>query len=187
MNVYDLLAVMHTAERLKDTTRHCFTSKGRRESVAEHTFRTALMAYFLMDEFPGTDMDKVIRMCLIHDLGEAFTGDIPAFDKTAADEDAEKRLLTDWVAGLPAPYSTQMRELYREMELLDTPEAKLYKALDALEAVLQHNEAELSTWSENEYALNQTYGEERCAFSPYLKRLRAVLREQTIEKITGKT
>ena len=52
-----LLDILHTAERLKDTLRHCDTSKGRRESVAEHSWRLALMAFFLRDEFPDTDMD----------------------------------------------------------------------------------------------------------------------------------
>ena len=65
------------AARLKDTMRHCYTEKGRRESVAEHSWLTTLMAFFLQDEFPQADMNKVITMCMIHDLGEAFTGDIP--------------------------------------------------------------------------------------------------------------
>lgn len=72
-----LLEALHTAEKLKDTTRHCYTSKGRHESVAEHSWRIALMAFWLRDEFPQADMDKVIRMCLIHDLGECFTGGHP--------------------------------------------------------------------------------------------------------------
>ena len=76
-----LLEALHTAEKLKDTTRHCYTSKGRHESVAEHSWRIALMAFWLRDEFPQADMDKVIRMCLIHDLGECFTGDIPALTR----------------------------------------------------------------------------------------------------------
>ena len=88
-----LLEALHTAEKLKDTTRHCYTSQGRHESVAEHSWRIALMALWLRDEFPQADMGKVIRMCLIHDLGECFTGDIPAFDKTAADEVKEETLL----------------------------------------------------------------------------------------------
>ena len=66
-------------------TRHCYTSSGRRESVAEHSWRISLMAMLLTKEFPEADMDKVIRMCLIHDMGEAFTGDIPTFEKTNAD------------------------------------------------------------------------------------------------------
>lgn len=54
------------------------------------------MAFFIKDEFPEADMDKVIKMCIIHDLGEAFTGDIPAFYKTEANEKAEERLLYAW-------------------------------------------------------------------------------------------
>ena len=57
-----LLQALHTAEKLKDTTRHCYTSGGRHESVAEHSWRIALMAYWIRDEFPDADMDKVIRM-----------------------------------------------------------------------------------------------------------------------------
>ena len=119
-----LLEALHTAEKLKDTTRHCYTSKGRHESVAEHSWRIALMAFWLRDEFPQADMDKVIRMCLIHDLGECFTGDIPAFDKTAADEAAEEALLSRWVDSLPEPVCTEMRTLYAEMAALQTTEAK---------------------------------------------------------------
>ena len=59
--------------------------------------------------------------------------------------------------------------------------------MDGLEAVIQHNEADLSTWSENEYELNRVYAEENCGFSPYLRRLRDVLKEETMEKITQET
>ena len=103
MEVHKLLETLHIAERLKDELRHCDTSKGRRESVAEHSWRIALMALFMQDEFPELDMDKVLRMCLIHDLGECFTGDIPAFDKTADDSAREEELLGAWVAQLPQP------------------------------------------------------------------------------------
>ena len=92
-----LLEILEVAERLKDATRHCYTSKGRHESVAEHSWMMTLMAFFLREELPDVNMDKVIEMCIIHDLGEAFTGDIPAFDKTSADEEAEEALLYGWV------------------------------------------------------------------------------------------
>ena len=179
----ELLLILHTAEKLKDTTRHCCTSGGRRESVAEHSWRLALMAFLLRDEFPRADMDKVLRMCLIHDLGECFTGDIPSFSKTPADEVREERLLHAWVDALPAPYAAEMRTLYREMAALETEEAKIYKALDKLEAVIQHNESSLSTWEPHEYDLNLTYGTENASFSPYLTALREAVRQETIDKV----
>ena len=185
MKVTELLKILHTVEKLKDTTRHSYTSGGRHESVAEHTFRMALMAYFVKDEFPEANMDKVIKMCLIHDLGEIFTGDIPAFDKTAEDESAEARLLSNWVQGLPAPYAEEMSALFAEMDARQTLEARLYKALDGLEAVIQHNEADIATWTEHEHALNLVYAEDKCAFSPYLAELRRAVREETQKKIDG--
>jgi len=183
MKPRELLEILHIAERLKDATRHCYTSKGRHESVAEHSFRAALMAYFLRDEFPDADMDKVIKMCLIHDLGECFTGDIPTFDKTKQDEEKESSLLTKWVKSLPEPYAQEMQELYQEMEARQTQEAKIYKAIDGLEAVIQHNESDISTWLPMEYELNKTYADDKVAFSKYMMKLREEIRKETLNKI----
>ena len=101
MEARKLLEVLSVAERLKDTTRHCYTTKGRHESVAEHSWMMTLMAFFMRDEFPKVDMDKVIRMCIIHDLGECFTGDIPTFEKSGKDEETEYRELTGWIGTFP--------------------------------------------------------------------------------------
>lgn len=185
MKAEELLSVLHTANRLKDTTRHCWTPGNRHESVADHSWRLALAAFFLRDEFPEMDMDKVIKMCLIHDLGECFTGDIPSFLKTDADTAKEDALLIQWVETLPQPYRTEMAALYAEMDALETPEARLYKALDKLEAVIQHNEAPISTWLPREYALNLTYADENVAFSPYLTALREAVRDETKTKIAA--
>ena len=185
MEAKELLRVLHTAERLKDETRHCYTSVGRRESVAEHSWRLALTALFLRDEFPALDMDRVIRMCLIHDLGECFTGDIPSFLKSGGDEERERSALETWVASLPAPYSVELKTLYAEMDALETDEARLYKALDKLEAVIQHNESDIATWLPREYELNLTYADENVAFSDYLKRLREEIRRETRDKIAA--
>ena len=182
-----LLETLAVADRLKDTTRHCYTAGGRRESVAEHCWRAALMAYFMRDEFPQTDMDKVIKMLLIHDLGEAFTGDIPSFRKTKENEQTEDELLDEWVATLPQPYAGEMRALYAEMAARETPEAKLYKAIDSLEAVIQHNESPLETWVAEEYELNRTYAWDRVGFSDYLTALRQEMLEDTERKIAAGT
>ncbi len=183
MEAQKLLEALHTAERLKDTMRHCYTSGGRRESVAEHSWRITLMALFLKDDFPDADMDKVIRMCIIHDLGECFTGDIPVFMKTDSDEEKEELLLKEWVDHLPSPVREEMRDLYQEMAELETQEARIYKSLDGLEAIVQHNESDIRTWEKHEYNLNMTYADERTAFSPVMHTLREAIREETREKI----
>ena len=183
MDAQELLKALHVAERLKDATRHCYTSGGRHESVAEHSWRLALMAYWLRDEFPEADMDKVIRMCLIHDLGECFTGDIPTFLKTEDDRETEDSLLRKWVRTLPRELSEEMLGLYEEMDAQETAEAKLYKALDKLEALIQHNESPLDTWAENEYELNKRYAFDTVAFSDWLTALRKEILADTLEKI----
>ena len=185
MNPKDYLAILHVAERLKDTPRHCTTSKRRTESVAEHSWRVSLMAFLLRSEFPELDMDKVIRMCLIHDLGECFTGDIPTFLKTDQDRETEDSLLGRWVRSLPAGVSEEMAALFEEMDAQQTPESKVYKALDKLEALIQHNESPLDTWSENEYELNKTYAFNAVAFSSWLTSLRQEVLQDTLDKIAS--
>ncbi len=183
MEIDALFNALAVAERLKNNTRHSWTSENRHESVAEHSWRLALMAYFVKDEYPGLNMDKVILMCLIHDLGEAFTGDIPAFLKTEDHEQKESELLNQWVASLPQPFRGEMKALYEEMDALETEEARLYKALDRMETLIQHNEAPISTWLPLEYELNQKYGREQCAFSPYTRALQEAVKAVCREKI----
>ena len=178
-----LLEALRTVECLKDATRHCYTSGGRRESVAEHSWRITLMAYWVSDKFPEADLEKLMKMCLIHDLGEAFTGDIPTFDKTEADEQKEGALLNEWVRSLPQPFADEMQALYQEMEERKTLEARIYKALDNLEALIQHNESDISTWIPLEYDLQMTYGNDKVQFSDYLIKLRDEVRNDSKRKI----
>lgn len=183
MQARELLEALNVAERLKDATRHCYTRNGRHESVAEHSWMMTLMAFFIKDEFPEADMDKVIRMCIIHDLGEAFTGDIPTFDKTEANEKTEEKLLYEWVNTLPQNTKAEMTALYEEMAKRETIEARIYKAIDGLEALIQHNISDLSTWIPKEYELNKTYADDKVAFSDYLKELREEVRKDTLHKL----
>lgn len=183
MNAREYLDILHIAEKLKDTPRHCTTSNRRTESVAEHSWRISLMAFLLKHEFPDLDINKVVDMCLIHDLGECFTGDIPTFIKTDSDRETEDTLLNQWVKTLPADISENLTELYKEMEAQETKEARLYKALDKLEALIQHNESPLDTWTENEYELNKTYAFDTVAFSEWLTQLRKEILNDTLNKI----
>lgn len=103
MRPEEFLEILSRAAALKTTARHCFTEENRKESVADHSWRTALMAMLLsaVPEFRDVDMDRVIRMCLIHDLGESFTGDVPTFEKTEANAEHEDKLFMEWVRSFP--------------------------------------------------------------------------------------
>lgn len=69
------------------------------------------------------------------------------------------------------------------MEERQTIEAKIYKAMDSLEAVISHNESDIKTWAPNEYELNQVYGNDKVTFSEYLLKLRECIRRETLEKM----
>ena len=141
------------------------------------------MAFLLKHEFEDIDINKVVDMCLIHDLGECFTGDIPTFIKTDSDREVEDSLLNQWIKSLPVELSGEIANLYNEMDAQETKEAKLYKSLDKLEALIQHNESPIDTWSENEYELNKTYAFDTVSFSEWLTDLRKVILEDTLKKI----
>ena len=89
MNARTLIDFLGVIEKLKCNTRHSWTSSGRQESVAEHSFRLAGMAMLCKYEYPELNIDKVIKMCLVHDFGEAVTGDVPSFYKTDKNENEE--------------------------------------------------------------------------------------------------
>lgn len=187
MQIEKVLEFLHIAEKLKCNTRHSWTSSGRHESVAEHTFRMMVFAWLVKDEFPQLDMERVMQMCLFHDFGEAVTGDIPAFEKTTEDEITEEEAVKGLLDRLPKKQNTELTELFAEMNALETPEAKLYKALDKLEALIQHDEADISTWLPLEYELQLVYGREQTDVFPYIKELRSKVDEWTERKIKNKT
>lgn len=186
MEPKEFLAFLARLEKLKCNTRHSWTSSGRHESVAEHSWRLAMLAMLLKDALPEVDMDKVLRMCLIHDVGEAVTGDIPSFQKTDANEETERQAIAELLSPLPDGLRGELIALFAEMDALATPEARVYKALDKLEVVVQHNEAPLDTWLPLEYELNQTYGIPETAPFPPLAALREQARLDTLAKLAEK-
>ena len=185
MSPKEYLAIVHCIAGLKERTRHAWMKSGRQESVAEHSWRMALMAYFLRDEFPTVDLTRVLLMALLHDSGEVFTGDIPTFEKTDADRAREHELRDEWIDALPAPYAAEVRSLFAEMDAMETEEAKIVKALDRMEAVITHNEGDPHTWLPLEYDLQRTYGVKEAAFTPVLKELRAEVNREVDEVIAG--
>lgn len=183
MDVRKLIEILAVAEKLKNNTRHSWTSSGRQESIAEHSWRLSFMAYLVKDEFPDADINKVIRMCIFHDIGEAFTGDIPAFSKTDSDELDERQKLRQFLDSLPEPYREELSGLFEEIYTQETIESRIFRALDRMEAVIQHNEADISTWLPLEYELNLVYGEKEVEFSEYMRRLKRAVNEDTLMKI----
>lgn len=180
-----LLDFLRAAERLKVVTRSAHTSDGTRESVAEHTWRLALMAALLAPHVPGVDAARVVRICLVHDLGEAVGGDIPAPEQarrlavgaTDGKSAAERRDLLTLIAPLPPGPREEIIALWDEYEAAVTPEAKLAKALDKLETILQHTQGKNPP--DFDYRFNLGYGREHTNAPPLVAAMRAILDRAT--------
>lgn len=175
-----LLEFLRRVEALKATLRSGRTSAGRRESTAEHTWRLALAAGLVGSLLPDIDTDRLIRICLIHDLGEALTGDIPAPDQPAGGGDREQReaeAVEALTAPLPPPLRRQILDLWREYAEAATPEARLAKGLDKLETCLQHAQADQEP--DFDHRFNLTYSRRWTDGHPVLQALRSYIDTQT--------
>ena len=177
-----VLTFLRAAERLKTVTRSGWTSTGEQESVAEHTWRLCLMAMLLYGRTPGIDLARLLQMCLIHDLGEAIGGDVPAPAQQAGGNKADKERadLLQLISPLPPEPQDEIRELWDEYEAADSPEAKLAKGLDKLETILQHTQGKNP--ADFDYTFNLDYGQRYTATDPILAALRARLDEETARR-----
>jgi putative hydrolase of HD superfamily len=177
-----VLAFLRAAERLKTVTRSGWTSTGEAESVAEHTWRLCLMAMVLYGRAEDIDLARLLKMCLIHDLGEAIGGDVPAPAQVADSPKAgqERVDLLSLVEPLPAAGRREILELWDEYEAASSPEARLAKGLDKLETILQHTQGRNP--DDFDYAFNLDYGQRYTAADPVLAALRSRLDEMTAQR-----
>jgi putative hydrolases of HD superfamily len=156
--ITSILQVLTLAERLKFELRHSYTSSGRQESVAEHTWRMSLMAVLIEPLLKQpVDTARLLKMVILHDLVEAEARDISALDvlRNPAIKiqkvEREKQAIENVRAALKETNGQEIYDLFYEFENKETYESKVANALDKLEVQLQHNHADFSTWEEIEY------------------------------------
>lgn len=173
------LAFLRAAESLKYMTRTSWTSNGQQETVAAHTWRLCLMALVMAPHFPGIDVGKLLRICLVHDLGEAISGDISAALQASLPNKAEQERadLVQLVQPLPDAVRADLVALWDEYDAASSPEARLAKGLDKLETILQHNQGVMPAGFD--FLFNIDYGAAYTRDHPVLAALRAVLDAET--------
>jgi putative hydrolase of HD superfamily len=182
--VHDLqsrLEFIQAAERLKFVLRSAHASNGRQESTAEHSWRLCLLAITMQDLLEPLNFERVLKLCVVHDLAEAISGDIPATEQTAghhksAQERADLQTLT---APLPTSLRQQVLDLWEEYEGATTAEARVVKALDKLETLIQHNQG--ANPPGFNYRFNLDYGSRHTQAHAVLARLRSIVDERTRE------
>jgi putative hydrolases of HD superfamily len=181
-DIEGILTFLRAAERLKTVHRSGWTSTGMAESVAEHTWRLCLMAMLLYGRAAGVDLARLLKMCLIHDLGEAVRGDVPAPAQLAGINKAEQERadLLHLTESLPQPLQREIHELWDEYEAAVSPEARVAKGLDKLETILQHTQGRNPP--DFDYAFNLAYGRRYTAVEPVLAAIRMRLDEETARR-----
>lgn len=174
-----LITFIQEADRLKSTTRTAWSTTGRRESVAEHSWRLAMMAMMCEKDMENMDWKKVLQMCLIHDLGEAYEGDIPAIIGEDPQEKyrTEERAVTRLISSLEEEQQQHMMGLWKEYNEGETEEAKWVKALDKMETIIQHNQGKNP--DNFNYAFNLNYGYELAQSNDDLKEIRKIIDQDT--------
>ncbi|MGJ3262840.1 MAG: HD domain-containing protein [Salinarimonas sp.] len=185
-SILDFLAL---AERLKTELRHSWLSDGRRESVAEHTWMMALMAFALGPrlEHP-VDVARAMELVVVHDIAEVEVGDIPYFEtsaRKAAKAQAEAAAIERIRARLPADLGARIAAAWQEFEDGKTPEARFARALDHLEVQLQHNLAALETWEPVELGLVYSKMDGPCAHDATLRALAGAIRARAEAKLAA--
>lgn len=189
-----ILNFLHQAEKLKSVLRHSWLSSGRRESVAEHTWRMALMAmvfYQHLEKKNRVNLEKVLKMALVHDLSEVFAGDVPAWKKYRTNQQGWKKerhkkelaAIKRLTHSLPSIQQKEIVSLWKEFEALQTKEAKFVRVLDMIEGNIQHNEASLKTWNQGDYRIHFTRGVAECEYDKFLKAFKELGNKEARAKI----
>jgi len=187
--IKSILEVLELAEKLKFELRHSYTSSGRQESVAEHTWRMSLMAVLIEPLLTQkVNTARLLKMIILHDLVEAEAKDISALDvlrnpkiKLAKIEN-EKRAIENLRHALKDTNGQEVYDLFYEFEEKQTYDSKVANALDKLEVQLQHNHADFSTWEEIEYDMSYMM-DKHVSFDSTLIELKNQIEKQAEEKM----
>lgn len=149
-------AFLNEADRLKSVLRATTLCDGsRRENSGEHSWHLALYALVLADQAgPGVNIDRVVRMLILHDLVEIDVGDVPIHSANGAAHGSEATLAAEARAAdrifglLPPDIGAELRALWAEFEAAETPDAIFAKSLDRVQPVMHNIESGGGTWTE---------------------------------------
>ncbi|MCB9093300.1 MAG: HD domain-containing protein, partial [Halobacteriovoraceae bacterium] len=185
-----VMQFIHLAEKLKTEKRRGRTSNNDRESVAEHSWRVSLLICVYnkcLDQ--KIDLEKALKIAIIHDLAESITGDIPIYitqsNKTLRDIKTvhEREAIKKIKKILPEESAEEIINLWEEYESGKTYEAKVVKAFDKIEAQVQQNEANFSNWNDFDLKHAPTLLDKYCHFDSFLLKLAKEVQDESIRKM----
>lgn len=146
------IAFLNEADKLKSVTRGTLLcDASRAENSAEHSWHLTLYALVLADQAgEGVDINRVIKMLILHDLVEIDAGDNPifgSFDATAME--ADEVAAADRIFGLlPNDLRDELRATWEEFEAASSPSAQFAKSLDRFQPPMQNLQSGGGSWTD---------------------------------------
>ena len=184
------LKAAKTAGQLKQVYRNCKVNKQRSESVADHCFRLTFMLAFACSHMEKTlNFERVIKMALVHDLVEAYTGDVPFshyYNKPKIIEEIKEKeneainKIRSQVGNL---LGQELYQLWIEFEEQKTVEAQLVFNMDKLESILQFNE--VSKWDSEKHSALSKDASRISEKEPFIRKTKQVLIDEALSIING--
>lgn len=157
------IAFLNEADKLKTILRGTtLCDASRAENSAEHSWHLTLYALVLADQAgPGVDINRVIKMLILHDLVEIDAGDNPIFgDYDAAEMEAQEQIAADRIFGLlPADLRDALRSIWEEFEAAESPSARFAKSLDRFQPPMQNLASGGGSWTD--YNVSEAQIEEK--------------------------
>lgn len=156
-NIDPLITFIHEADRLKEVERKTTIYGGARpENSAEHSWHLALSTLvFQKYAPPGTDINKAMKMALLHDLVEIDAGDVFIYADLSQQYEKEVKALERLTGLLPEPLTSDFKALWLEFEDAKSPEARYVKALDRFLPMYSNLLNQGKTWKDNGVTLKQ--------------------------------
>ncbi|MFG6591406.1 HD family hydrolase [Sulfitobacter sp. 1A12157] len=145
------IAFLNEADKLKTVLRGTtLCDASRAENSAEHSWHLTLYALVLADQAaPEVDINRVIKMLILHDLVEIDAGDNPIFgDYDAAEMEAQEQIAADRIFGLlPDDLRDELRSIWEEFEAAESPTARFAKSLDRFQPPMQNLASGGGSWT----------------------------------------
>ena len=157
------IAFLNEADKLKTILRGTtLCDASRAENSAEHSWHLTLYALVLADQAgPEVDINRVIKMLILHDLVEIDAGDNPIFgDYDAAHMEAQEQIAADRIFGLlPPDLRDDLRGIWKEFEAAESPSARFAKSLDRFQPPMQNLASGGGSWTD--YNVSEAQIEEK--------------------------
>ncbi len=189
LNCKNILTFIHQVENLKQECRHSWTSKGRQESVAEHSWRLVLLVLVCYPHLCiKVDLLKALKLAILHDIGEAKIGDkhyleIEKNKLSKSNRLHDEKLAIVELSQLLGQNDIAIYDLWDEFQYVRTPEAELVNCLDKLEACIQHNEANITTWTDDEISSIDEYFKNIKSNDIFIQKFKNLIKDETMKKL----